>query len=72
MRRALYEIYLSLTAAGWVWMGHPAMGPPLHTVAPRPLTGPPDAHPERLRPDLPLTGTELALQAQLLTPSRRD
>lgn len=44
--------------------GEPMAGEP---VFPR-AEGPPPAHPERLRPDIPLTAVELALQAQLVDP----
>ena len=65
VRRALRGIYDSLTASGWVWLGLPTMGPPLPMAAAR-LEEPPAGHPERLRLDVPLTGTELALRRQLM------
>lgn len=65
--RALREIYSSLTAAGWIWLGLPMMGPPVPMAAPR-LQEPPEGHPERLCTDVPLTSTELALQKQLMAP----
>ncbi|WP_351232745.1 DUF6059 family protein [Streptomyces sp. NPDC002133] len=65
--RALREVYSSLTAAGWVWIGFPPMGPLQPMAAPR-LEEPPQGHPERLCPDVPLTNTERALQRQLVTP----
>ncbi|MEU4261463.1 DUF6059 family protein [Streptomyces sp. NPDC025273] len=64
VRRALHEIRMSLSAAGWIWLGLSVTGPPPPTAAP-PLTGPPEGHPERLRPDVPLTPGERALQRQL-------
>ncbi|WP_406151767.1 DUF6059 family protein [Streptomyces sp. NBC_01012] len=63
--RALREIYLSLTSAGWVWLGLPMMGPPLPMAETR-LKEPPAGHPERLCADVPLTSTERALQRQLV------
>ncbi|MFG2885262.1 DUF6059 family protein [Streptomyces sp. NPDC048297] len=60
MLRALYR---GLVAAGrmYVWLpesheGRELTGPP---------AGPPAWHPERLRPDVPLTRTERALDRQL-------
>ncbi|MET7370607.1 DUF6059 family protein [Streptomyces sp. NPDC005566] len=67
VNRALREIYSSLTAAGWIWLGLPMMGPPVPMAATR-LKEPPEGHPERLCPDVPLTRTELALQKQLMAP----
>ena len=66
VRRALREIYDSLTASGWVWLGLSTMGPPVPMAAAR-LKEPPAGHPERLCVEVPLTGTELALQKQLMT-----
>ncbi|MFE3519545.1 DUF6059 family protein [Streptomyces sp. NPDC059166] len=63
--RALREVYHSLTAVGWVWLGLPTMGPPI-PMAPARLDEPPAGHPERLCADVPLTSTELALQRQLV------
>ncbi|MFD4033749.1 DUF6059 family protein [Streptomyces sp. NPDC058637] len=62
--RALHEIRVSLTAAGWIWLGLSVTGPP-PPPADQPPTGPPEGHPERLRPDVPLTPGEAALQRQL-------
>ncbi|MFE9908430.1 DUF6059 family protein [Streptomyces clavifer] len=62
--RALYEIRMSLTVAGWTWLGLSVTGPPPPSADP-PLTGPPEGHPERVRPDVPLTPGETALQRQL-------
>uniref|UniRef100_A0AAU2JYM8 Uncharacterized protein n=1 Tax=Streptomyces sp. NBC_00049 TaxID=2903617 RepID=A0AAU2JYM8_9ACTN len=66
--RALRELYSSLNAAGWMWLGMSTMGPPLLPLPGAGLDEPPQGHPERLRPDIPLSRTELALQQQLLTP----
>ncbi|MEU8488768.1 DUF6059 family protein [Streptomyces sp. NPDC048641] len=65
--KVLREIYHSLTVAGWIWMGMSALGPPPSLPAPS-LDEPPQGHPERLRPDIALTTTELALQRQLMAP----
>jgi uncharacterized protein DUF6059 len=65
VNRALREIYSSLTTAGWLWLGVSMIGPPL-LVAARRLDEPPEGHPERLCPHIPLTSTELALQQQLM------
>ncbi|MEU0130770.1 DUF6059 family protein [Streptomyces sp. NPDC006289] len=71
--RALHEIRTSLTAAGWMWLGLPLGGPLLPTAtrasAPPSPSGPPEGHPERLRPDLPLTPTERVLREQLMAPT---
>ncbi|MFF2509075.1 DUF6059 family protein [Streptomyces sp. NPDC058067] len=67
VNKVLREIYHSLTAAGWIWLGMSTLGPP--PVRPEPsLHEPPQGHPERLRPDIALTTTELALQKQLMAP----
>jgi hypothetical protein len=60
----LTAIYEALKAAGrmYVWI-------PAEALTPRPTDIPP-WHPERLRPDLPLTAYERALEEQLTT-SRR-
>ncbi|MFE4454958.1 DUF6059 family protein [Streptomyces sp. NPDC056796] len=63
--RALREVYHSLTATGWIWLGLPTMGPPVPMVPAR-LEEPPAGHPERLCADVPLTRTERALQEQLV------
>ncbi|MCX4642688.1 DUF6059 family protein [Streptomyces sp. NPDC057684] len=69
--KALREIYHWLTAAGWIWLGMSTLGPP--PVGPEPsLDEPPQGHPERLRPDIALTSTELALQRQLMEPIREQ
>ncbi|MFF4246518.1 DUF6059 family protein [Streptomyces sp. NPDC001822] len=68
VRRALREVYASLTAVGWIWLGLPLGGPFVPVLAPA-LTGPPDGHPERVRPDQPLTPTERALREQLMAPT---
>ncbi|GAA1273880.1 hypothetical protein OG758_16960 [Streptomyces sp. NBC_01474] len=66
--KILCEIYNSLTTAGWMWLGiPPLLDPPQVRPAPN-LDEPPRGHPERLRPDLALTTTELALQRQLVAP----
>jgi len=65
--KVLREIYHSLSAAGWIWLGMSTLGPPPVLPAPR-LDEPPQGHPEQLRPDVALTTTELALQKQLMTP----
>ncbi|MCX5440116.1 hypothetical protein OHB53_15665 [Streptomyces sp. NBC_00056] len=65
--KILREIYNSLTAAGWMWLGLPVLDPPQVRPAPN-LDEPPRGHPERLRPDIALTTTELALQRQLVAP----
>jgi hypothetical protein len=65
--KALREIYHWLTAA----LGMSTLGPP--PVGPEPsLDEPPQGHPERLRPDIALTSTELALQRQLMEPIREQ
>lgn len=68
VRRALREIYGALTAAGWLWIGLPLdvsrTGRPV-----KPLAQPPRGHPERLRPDVALSATELMLQRQLMEPT---
>ncbi|MGW4230502.1 DUF6059 family protein [Streptomyces sp. NPDC004980] len=66
LTRALHEIRMSLTAAGWIWLGLSVTGPPPPPPsADQPLTGPPEGHPERLCPDVPLTQGEAELQRQL-------
>ncbi|MDX3640904.1 DUF6059 family protein [Streptomyces sp. MB09-02B] len=65
--RALREIYTSLSAAGWIWVGLHTMGPQVPAVVRR-LMDPPAAHPEQLCPHIPLTRTERALQRQLMAP----
>ncbi|MEU7061129.1 DUF6059 family protein [Streptomyces sp. NPDC046197] len=50
-----------LVAHGWTWIG-PAW--PLHRPHPR-LDGPPPGHPERLRPDIPLSGVEAFVEREL-------
>ncbi|MEO3763962.1 DUF6059 family protein [Streptomyces sp. B8F3] len=56
--RALQE---ALTSLGRVWF----FIPPPPPAPPAPLPGPAPGHPERLRPDLPLTEQEEALSRQL-------
>ncbi|MEU6658602.1 DUF6059 family protein [Streptomyces sp. NPDC046821] len=65
--KVLREIYHSLVAVGWIWLGMSTLGPPPLTPEPN-LDEPPRGHPERLRPDIALTTTELALQKQLMAP----
>lgn len=66
--RALREIYASLNAAGWMWLGMSTLGPPPLPLPRADLEVPPHGHPERLRPDIPLSRTERALEQQLSTP----
>jgi hypothetical protein len=68
VNRALREVYSALTAAGWMWLGISTMGPPPLPGTTRKLAEPPRSHPERVRPDIPLTSIELALQRQLVAP----
>ncbi|WP_326794324.1 hypothetical protein OG946_01440 [Streptomyces sp. NBC_01808] len=56
--RALQE---ALTSLGRVWF----FIPPPPPAPPPPPPGPAPGHPERLRPDLPLTEQEEALRRQL-------
>lgn len=58
LQRVLRE---SLTALGQVWFFIPAPPP----VPPAPPPGPAPGHPERLRPDVPLTDQEEALSREL-------
>lgn len=58
LQRVLQE---ALTALGRVWF----FIPPPPPVPPPPPTGPVSGHPERLRPDVPLTDQEEALRRQL-------
>jgi Family of unknown function (DUF6059) len=62
--RVLKVIYGTLVAAGrmYVWI------PPTH-LHPE-ASDPPPHHPERLRPDLPLTAYERALEHELTTEGR--
>ncbi|WBB60949.1 hypothetical protein O7599_36625 [Streptomyces sp. WMMC500] len=60
LRRLLQE---ALTALGRVWFFIPPPPPVLPEPAVPP--GPVPGHPERLRPDLPLTEEEEALRRQL-------
>jgi hypothetical protein len=59
--RVLKAIYGALSAAGRMYLWIPVDDP-----TPRPAHIPP-WHPERLRPDLPLTADERALEQQLTT-----
>lgn len=65
VNKVLRGIYSSLMAAGWIWLGMSTIGPPMLVLARR-LDEPPQGHPERLCPHVPLTSTELALQQQLV------
>ncbi|WP_225448258.1 DUF6059 family protein [Streptacidiphilus sp. P02-A3a] len=60
--RVLRAVYEALVVSGRLWM--PIPDPSLHHPPPPRGTGP--LHPERLRPDIPLSPTELALQQQLV------
>ncbi|MCX4696858.1 DUF6059 family protein [Streptomyces sp. NBC_01408] len=71
-RRLLRSLYGSLVAYGTLYTGgeprtantpSPAAPPPPAPL--RGLTGPARSHPERVRPDIPLTPLELALQREL-------
>ncbi|WP_308363584.1 MULTISPECIES: DUF6059 family protein [unclassified Streptomyces] len=72
-RRLLRSIYGSLVAYGSLYTGGEPKGaggvlpgpPPPPPVPPRVLTGPGAAHPERVRPDVPLTPMERALLREL-------
>ncbi|MEU4684884.1 DUF6059 family protein [Streptomyces xinghaiensis] len=67
----------AVIGAGCLWVPPLPLVPPPEAERRRPATetsqpvagplrsGPPAAHPERLRPDLPLTATERALARQL-------
>lgn len=62
-----------LAEAGSVWVvllpaGEPEGGATDDAAGTR-APGPPPGHPERLRPDVPLTPLELALRAELADPS---
>ncbi|MGW3202946.1 DUF6059 family protein [Streptomyces sp. NPDC001135] len=63
--RVLKAIYGTLTAAGrmYIWV------PPADWHPDR--CGPPPLHPERLRPDLPLTAYERAVERELTIPGPR-
>ncbi|MFI2643377.1 DUF6059 family protein [Streptomyces sp. NPDC018610] len=50
----------ALIAHGWMWIGSP--WPLLLRTS---LNAPPPGHPERLRPDIPLTATEALLDREL-------
>ncbi|MCC9741384.1 DUF6059 family protein [Streptomyces sp. MNU89] len=74
LRRAAAAVTDAVIGAGCLWMPPlpPAEAERRHpaTAARQPVAGPlragpPAAHPERLRPDLPLTATERALARQL-------
>ncbi|AUH44543.1 DUF6059 family protein [Streptomyces sp. CMB-StM0423] len=60
--RALQE---ALTSLGRVWFFIPPPPPAQPPAPPPPPPGPVPGHPERLRPDLPLTEQEEALRRQL-------
>ncbi|WP_411107599.1 DUF6059 family protein [Streptomyces sp. cmx-4-9] len=71
-RRLLRSLYGSLVAYGTLYTGGEPKGavgglpePPPPPAPPRGLTGPGPAHPERVRPDIPLTPLERALQREL-------
>ncbi|ORT56568.1 DUF6059 family protein [Streptomyces sp. CB03238] len=76
----LRQVYAGLIAVGWYWTGVPPVwtqpryavpyGPGNVSAEPgrAPLPdgeGPPPDHPERLRPDVPLSEAERALRRQL-------
>lgn len=65
VHRLVKGFYRAMVAAGWMWLGV-AMPPPV--TPQRPLRPPPPGYPERLRPDVPLTSTERALERQLKRP----
>ncbi|MFE3140648.1 DUF6059 family protein [Streptomyces scopuliridis] len=59
--RILRPVGRGLIEAGRVWVHIPDLEP---EPEPR-VDRPPEAHPERLRPDIPLSGAERALERQL-------
>ncbi|OKJ94660.1 hypothetical protein AMK26_33245 [Streptomyces sp. CB03234] len=76
----LRQVYVELIALGWYWTGLPPVGnEPRYAVpygqangsvepgrAPLPdAEGPPPGHPERLRPDVPLSEAERSLRSRL-------
>ncbi|KNE82235.1 MULTISPECIES: DUF6059 family protein [Streptomyces] len=77
LRRAAAAVTDAVIGAGCLWMPPLPLDPPPEADRRHPATetrqpvagplraGPPAAHPERLRPDLPLTATERALARQL-------
>ncbi|MEU9377011.1 DUF6059 family protein [Streptomyces sp. NPDC048255] len=76
-RRLLRSLYGSLVAYGTLYTGGepratttptPSPEPPPPAAPLRGLTGPARSHPERVRPDIPLTPLELALQRELQSP----
>lgn len=80
LRTCLRPVGRALVEAGSLWVWVPPLGenpppdeppdPPTGcpAAARTPAQGPPPAHPERLRPDIPLSPVELALRAQLGDP----
>ncbi|MFD5425536.1 DUF6059 family protein [Streptomyces sp. NPDC127084] len=64
LRRVAHGCYDALVAAGWIWIGVPAPAPGTAHPGLRP---PPPGHPERVRPDIPLTPAERRLRRQLTT-----
>lgn len=71
-RRLLRSLYGSLVAYGTLYTGGEPKGPVGSLPGPPPppaplrgLTGPGPAHPERVRPDIPLTPLERTLQREL-------
>ncbi|WP_411081377.1 DUF6059 family protein [Streptomyces sp. cmx-18-6] len=69
VRRLLTATGHALAAAGWMWIGLAGVGPP---PPHQPLHRPPDGHPERLCPDVPLTEVEQALERELTRTGPRD
>ncbi|MFD9443873.1 DUF6059 family protein [Streptomyces sp. NPDC060006] len=66
-RRLLAQVGHALAAAGWIWVGLAGAGtpPPPRPEQGPPLRPPPRGHPERLRPDIPLTCTERHIEREL-------
>ncbi|MEU2154405.1 DUF6059 family protein [Streptomyces sp. NPDC019396] len=64
LMRVVHGCYDALVAAGWMWIGVPVPAP--RTAHPG-LRPPPPGHPERVRPDIPLTPVERVLRRQLVS-----
>ncbi|MGA6175095.1 DUF6059 family protein [Streptomyces sp. NPDC012600] len=77
VRRLLAALGRSLSAAGWMWLGLAGVGPSpppgsAPPLLPGPLRPPPEGHPERLCPEVPLTEAERALARDLARTAPRD
>ncbi|WP_055587541.1 DUF6059 family protein [Peterkaempfera griseoplana] len=66
LRRLLRRLGEGVIAAGCLWVYVPPVEDEWQPA------GPPPRHPERLRPDLPLSEIELLLERSLTAPGRRS